>query len=116
MREEMAQVRPVALQHGVRMIEDRALLTELARLGTVANVCPASNIALGVCADLATHPIRAMYDAGINVTLASDDYAIFGRSLSQEYLALYMAGVFSAAELEIIRQNGLSAASNAITV
>ncbi len=111
MRQEIELVAPHALQHGVRMVEDEILLAELARSAVYANVCPTSNIKLGVAPSLSSHPIRKMYDAGVCVTLASDDYAIFGQSVSEEYLALYQAGVFSAAELEKIRENGLRAAS-----
>ena len=49
-----------------------------------------------------------MFDAGVKVTVNTDDVLIFGSSLSEEFLALYRAGVFGAAELDQIRLNGFS--------
>ena len=63
---------------------------------------------LGRVESLAVHPIRKLYDAGVRVTINTDDILVFGQSVSEEYLNLYRAGVFTAAELDQIRQNGLS--------
>ena len=67
------------------------------------NVCPTSNVMLGAVADLESHPIRALYDHGVDVTINTDDLMIFGQSVSDEYLNLYRAGVFTGDELEEIR-------------
>ena len=56
---------------------------------------------------MAAHPIRKLYDAGVKVTVNTDDVLVFGQSVSEEFLSLYRAGVFTAAELDIIRLNGL---------
>jgi len=53
------------------------------------------------------HPIRRLYDAGVRVTVNTDDVLLFGSSLSQEFLALFQAGVMSAAELDAVRMEGL---------
>jgi adenosine deaminase len=71
------------------------------------NICPTSNIMLGRVKDLRTHPIRKLYDAGIGVTINTDDPLMFGRSVSEEFLELDRASVFTAAELDEIRLNGL---------
>ena len=63
---------------------------------------------LGRVESLAVHPIRKLYDAGVRVTINTDDILVFGQSVSEEYLNLYRAGVFTTAELDQIRQNGLS--------
>jgi adenosine deaminase len=73
------------ISHGVRAIEDEALVAELAARGTVLEVCPTSNVALGVYPDLAAHPLRALHDAGVAVTLGSDDPPYFGTSIGREY-------------------------------
>lgn len=57
--------------------------------------------------ELKNHPIRKLFDAGVRVTINSDDILVFGQTVSMEYLGLYEAGVFSAGELDIIRRNGL---------
>jgi adenosine deaminase len=71
--------------HGVRSAEDRALLAELARRGTVLEVCPGSNIALGLYPDFAHHPLPQLMAAGVRVTLNSDDPPFFHTTLGQEY-------------------------------
>lgn len=73
------------LSHGVRAVEDPALLAELAELGTVLEVCPTSNVVLGVYPDFATHPFGLLRDAGVAVTLGSDDPPFFGATLGGEY-------------------------------
>lgn len=71
--------------HGVRSVEDRRLLDELARRGTVLEVCPGSNIALGLYPDRAAHPLHRLIEAGVRVTLGSDDPPFFHTTLGAEY-------------------------------
>lgn len=71
--------------HGVRSAEDPALLEELARRGTVLEVCPGSNIALGVYPDRAAHPLHRLIEAGVRITLNSDDPPFFHTTLAAEY-------------------------------
>ena len=80
----------------------------LAERGVRLNVCPTSNVMLGVVPDLAGHPIRRLYDHGVAVTVNSDDLTVFGQSVSDEYLNLYRAGVFTADELDAIRVAALA--------
>lgn len=71
--------------HGVRSAEDPRLLDELARRGTVLEVCPGSNVALGLYPDRARHPLHRLIAAGVRVTLNSDDPPFFHTSLGEEY-------------------------------
>jgi adenosine deaminase len=71
--------------HGVRSIEDPALVEELARRGTVLEVCPGSNLALGLYPDRASHPLGRLIAAGVRVTLGSDDPPFFHTTLGMEY-------------------------------
>lgn len=71
--------------HGVRSIEDPRLVEELARRGTVLEVCPGSNLALGLYPDRASHPLHRLIAAGVRVTLSSDDPPFFHTTLAQEY-------------------------------
>jgi adenosine deaminase len=71
--------------HGVRSSEDPKLLDELARRGTVLEVCPGSNIALGIYPDRAAHPLHRLIGAGVRVTLGSDDPPFFHTTLGAEY-------------------------------
>jgi adenosine deaminase len=71
--------------HGVRALEDPDLVRHLARAGTCLDVCPTSNLILGVVDDLATHPLRALLDAGIRCSINADDPTLFGSGIAAEY-------------------------------
>lgn len=107
-RREVALVKPDGVQHGIRAAGDHETLAVLRDVPTV-NVCPQSNYLLRCVESYDRHPIRELFDAGVRVTINSDDYGVFGRSVSEEYAHLFEAGLFSASELERIRLNGLAA-------
>ena len=75
------------LGHGVRAVEDPALLQELAAAGVTCEVCPASNDALGVLG-LDRAPVRALRAAGVGVALGADDPLLFRSGLVAQYQAL----------------------------
>lgn len=84
-RDALDHIRPSRISHGVRAIEDADLVKKLADDGVVLEVCPGSNISLQVFPDFAAHPLRALHEAGVRVTLNSDDPPFFHTSLAQEY-------------------------------
>ena len=63
---------------------------------------------LGRVTSLSEHPIRELVDAGVIVTINTDDVLVFGQSVSDEFHNLYSAGLFTATELDQIRLNGLT--------
>lgn len=71
--------------HGVRSVEDPALITELAKRGIALEVCPGSNIALSVYPNLASHPLNKILGAGISTSLNSDDAPFFATTVGSEY-------------------------------
>jgi len=71
--------------HGTSAAQDPALLAHLAETGVPLEVCPSSNIATRAVATLEEHPIRAFRDAGVTVTVNSDDPPMFGTTLNREY-------------------------------
>jgi aminodeoxyfutalosine deaminase len=71
--------------HGTSSAQDPALLRHLADSGIPLEVCPSSNIATRAVATLEEHPIRAFRDAGVIVTVNSDDPPMFGTTLNREY-------------------------------
>ena len=73
------------MSHGVRAVEDAATVAELADRGIVLEVCPSSNVALGLYPSYEDHPLGALRDAGVRVTLGSDDPPYFGCSIGSEY-------------------------------
>jgi len=98
-----------AVQHGIAAADSPEVMRFLADHRIPLHVCPSSNVLLGMVESLERHPIRRLFDAGVRVTVNTDDVLLFDRSVSQEYLALFRAGVFTAVELETIRGYGLNA-------
>ena len=71
--------------HGTSSAQDPALLAHLAETGVPLEVCPSSNIATRAVARLEEHPIRAFHDAGVTITVNSDDPPMFNTTLNREY-------------------------------
>ncbi len=71
--------------HGTSAALDAVLLEHLAETGIALEVCPSSNVATRAVASLAEHPLRAFRDAGVTVTINSDDPPMFGTTLNREY-------------------------------
>lgn len=111
MLEDLTSFLPDAVQHGITSVHSENVLEILSKNRIPCNVCITSNQRLADIASITEHPIRRMFDSGIAVTLGTDDRAVFGSSLSDEYFKLYQSGLFSVSELEEIRQNGLQQAN-----
>ena len=77
--------------HGVRSIEDPALVEELAERGIVLECCPTSNVVLGIYPTYEEHPLPRLMDAGVRVTLGSDDPPYFGATIGGRVRALRRA-------------------------
>ncbi|WP_435310566.1 adenosine deaminase [Primorskyibacter sedentarius] len=71
--------------HGVRVIEDLALVDVLAERGIVLEVCPGSNVRLGVYPHLSAHPIEKLRERGVKVTISTDDPPFFHTTMTREY-------------------------------
>lgn len=91
-REAIESLRIERVGHGVRCLEDPDLVRELAISRIPIEVCPTSNYLLGIVPPDAPHPIRKMLDAGLNVSVHTDDPAMFGTSLSDELQLLNNQG------------------------
>lgn len=98
------------VQHGVRSIEDPEVVKLAADTGTTFDVCPISNIGLGVYPSLSVHPLRALMKAGINCTVSTDDPLCFANTVTDEYLELAREGGFTRAELAQVARNGWAVA------
>jgi aminodeoxyfutalosine deaminase len=75
------------LRHGIRALDDPAMVRELADRGTVLDVCPFSNLRTGVVRSLDEHPLPALVAAGVRCSLSTDDPAMFDTDLGREYAA-----------------------------
>lgn len=93
--------------HGVRSIEDESLVELLRERRIPLEICPTSNIRLGVFPDYASHPLRRLWDAGVMVSVNSDDPPMFGTDLVHEYEILVEYFGFTQDELERISLNGV---------
>jgi len=85
--------------HGTSAVRDPALVERLRAERIPLEVCPSSNVATGQVPGLAAHPLPRMIEAGLNVTLNSDDPPMFGTSLSEEYRRVAAAYGFGVTEL-----------------
>lgn len=79
------------IDHGNRALEDQALVKRLAADQTVLTVCPLSNLRLGGVSRIEDHPLRRMIEAGLKVTVNSDDPAYFGGYVNENFAAVQQA-------------------------
>lgn len=106
-RDALDALRPSRIGHGVRAIEDPALVDRLAEDGVVLEVCPGSNVFLGVYPTWEKHPIDTLRKRGVAVTVSTDDPPFFHTTMRKEYDRL--ADTFGW-EVEDFRQINLTAA------
>jgi len=93
--------------HGVRASEDPALVEYLRDHQIALEVCPTSNLRLGVYADYAAHPLRRLYEAGVPITINADDPPLFNTTLNHEVELLATAFGLSLDEIDAILLNGV---------
>jgi adenosine deaminase/aminodeoxyfutalosine deaminase len=96
--------------HGISAVRDPELMEVLAQRQTPVEVCISSNLRTGVCASHAAHPVKAMFENGLMVTLNSDDPAMFQTSLSQEYELAQREFGFSEEQMRELARNSFEAA------
>jgi adenosine deaminase len=91
--------------HGVRSVEDSELVSCLAVNQVPLEICPTSNVRTGVVKSYEAHPVRAFFDAGVTMSISSDDPTFFGTTLTDEFVRLHEAG-FTQYELLDLLRNG----------
>ncbi|MCW5254263.1 adenosine deaminase [Streptomyces sp. SHP 1-2] len=102
--------------HGVRAAEDPRLLKRLADRGVTCEVCPASNVALGVYEKPEDVPLRTLFEAGVPMALGADDPLLFGSRLAAQYeIARHHHGFTDAELAELARQSIRASAASADT-
>lgn len=92
--------------HGIQACHDQALIEELARREIPLEVCPSSNVALGAFPNYVSHPVEALFRAGIPVILGTDDPSLFGTTLSEEILRTAETFGWSQADVQAVADNG----------
>jgi len=93
------RLRADRIGHGVRAAEDPELVKRLAAAGVTLEICPSSNVALGVMPDAAAVPVRALFESGVPVALGADDPLLFGRRLVTQYQIARDVHAFTPREL-----------------
>ncbi|TQS39517.1 adenosine deaminase family protein [Cryptosporangium phraense] len=106
-REALDDLGATRLSHGIRSVEDPALLARLSDEQVVCDVAPVSNVRLGIVPTLAVHPAPALVAAGVPVTLNADDELWFGHSVVDQYRIAREEWGLSDAELAGIARAGL---------
>ena len=96
--------------HGTRAIEDKGLMEYLALTQLPLECCPLSNVRTGVVKSIERHPVKKFFDAGLLVTINTDDPAMFGNSLAEEYQTLEEKLGFSRDDIRTLILNGIKAA------
>jgi aminodeoxyfutalosine deaminase len=105
---ELARTRRIG--HGVRSMEDPSLVAHLRETQIPLEVCPTSNVCIGVYPTLADHPLRKMIDAGLNVTINSDDPPMFGTSINEEWRRTVQCFGIEKGEVRSLTMNAVEAA------
>jgi adenosine deaminase len=109
-RRILDELKPERLEHGIRAIEDPGVVAEIKRRGIALDVCPISNHKLVPGISLENHPIGRLIEAGVKVTVSTDDPLSFGNTLAHEYVALVERRGLSRAEIVQLMRNGFEVA------
>jgi adenosine deaminase len=97
---------PTRLGHGVRSIEDQDLVKEIIEKDIVLETCPTSNIATKIYENYNLHPVKKLFDAGVKITVNSDDPPFFNASIAGEYEVMANLGL-SKKELISLTRNAI---------
>ncbi len=108
-RDVIRHLDPVRIGHGVRSASDPELLDELAGRGIAVEICPTSNVHLGVFEHVRDVPVRAFREAGVRVALSADDPLLFLSRLTAQYRAAREHLGFTDAELADLARNSIEA-------
>ncbi|WP_439656695.1 adenosine deaminase [Lentzea sp. HUAS TT2] len=103
----LRDLRAERIGHGTSCVEDPALLEHLVLKGIPLEVCPTSNVRTQQVPSIDAHPVRQMLDAGVVVTLNTDDPPFFGATLEGEYLAVATALDLDRAEVAKLAENAV---------
>ncbi len=97
------------IDHGVRVVEDPSLVRELAERGVPLDICPTSNLVLGIVPSLAGHPVEPLRRSGVRVSLNTDDPELYGIDLAGEYERTAAQFGWGLEELEAVARTSIEA-------
>lgn len=111
LREVIKRLSPTRIGHGIRAADHPAVLQQVVSSGIPLEVCPASNVALGVAPTLDQVPLRALFDAGVNIALSADDPLLFHSRLVDQYHIARQVHGFSDSELATLARMSIMAST-----
>lgn len=97
------------IDHGVRCVEDPALVDELAKKKIPLTICPLSNVKLRVFDEMSDHTLKSLLERGVKVTINSDDPAYFGGYIADNYIAAQRALGLTEEDIRTIARNSFEA-------
>jgi adenosine deaminase len=98
---------PRRIGHGFRAAEDAKLVEVLSRRGIALELCPTSNVRTGIVPNLASHPLLALRNSGVPLTLNTDDPTMFNTTMNGEYLVAATSFGFTPEELAEISMTAI---------
>ena len=96
---------PDEIQHGINAVTSNKTMDMIFERNIRLNMCPQSNISLGAVKNITEHPIRKLFDKGINITVNTDDLILFNATVTDELYTLLKHEIFTLDEINIIRKN-----------
>ena len=105
-RDAIKLLHPTRLGHGVRSIEDPALVELIKELDIILETCPTSNVATKIYKNYQNHPVKKLFDQGVKITVNSDDPPFFNASIAGEYEVMRTLGL-SDNELKSLTRNAI---------
>ena len=109
-RDALRDLKVERIGHGVRAIEDPALVDRLAEDGVVLEVCPGSNVALGIYPTWTDHPVARLREKGVKVTVSTDDPPFFHTTMTHEFDRLADAFGWKEGDFAALNRTALDAA------
>ena len=110
-REAIEELGVTRVQHGVRAIEDPDVVKLAVDRNVTFDVCPISNVKLGVVSAMETHPLKALRAAGVRCTVSTDDPLVFANRVSDDYAAIVESGCVAREDLVDIARAGWEVAA-----
>lgn len=101
----IAVLEPEEIQHGIRASDSDKTIQMIRERNIRLNICPRSNVALGAAKSIKEHPVRKLYDAGVKLTINTDDLMLFEATITDQFAELINLRIFSFNEINEIRQN-----------
>ena len=98
---------PDEIQHGINAAGSKEAMELILDRNIRLNVCPHSNVALQAVSSLKEHPVRKLYEAGVKITINTDDLLLFNSNITDQFADLIQQGLFTFEEIDEIRKNAL---------